>query len=856
MRCLKWAESIGETCKSQVKRVKSQVKLPKILGSFFILRVMNFEEFKRDLNLAVTEEMVKATYARYFNVKYNTANAHDLYNEKVLFEFKTDKNLKNLKGLATVLAQALYYIHRIKFQNAHKNIPHYICLADKNEAVLSETNKWSNYYSSDAYDWQRAASKPDPLLVDHLVKEPETANIHVFEILKKQEHNTFKRILDTALNPQLSFEFGDKKVISEENFEAVYEHWKSIIGPYIVNGYKPSFYFLANIQREKIILDRENGKVVFTFEDQNSKTQKVLMKDYDYFWDNYEYVTKAEDINGIHSKLDRLSDESQRRFEGEFYTPLLFAQKAIDYWAETLGKNWYKTGKFRIWDMAAGTGNLEYHLPAEAYKYLYMSTLHGGEVDHLKKVFPAATCFQYDYLNDDIDFLFMENGLPFEPNWKLPEKLRKDLANPEITWIVYINPPFATAQNAKQKDSKTGVSKTRLELVMDRENIGHAKRELFAQFMYRIGKELPKKTFLGMFSKLKYLNSPDNADFRNKYFDFKFERGFIFKSTNFQGVTGQYPICFLIWDLSENGNQKIIPIDIADNNAKTIGTKYLRLINKKEVLNNWFERPKNSNEHILPPLSNALTVKTDNTDTRHRARPDFLGSVCSKGNDFQNAKYVTILSSPSVSAGAFTVTPEIFEKAMTLFAVRKIPRPTWLNDRDQFLIPTSEPTAEFMNDCVVWSLFSGSNNSSALRNVKYQNETYQIQNNFYPFLLGDLKNWEIKDPDIRMQLLHDTDRFAALWIKTNEISEEAKAVLEKAKKVYKIFYSNLNILPTQKWKIETWDAGWYQIRRCLGENYLANEEMLQLRDAMGELSAKIFPFIEIYGFLDRDEILE
>lgn len=35
-----------------------------------------------------------------------------------------------------------------------------------------------------------------------------------------------------------------------------------------------------------------------------------------------------------------------------------------------------------------------------------------------------------------------------------------------------------------------------------------------------------------------------------------------------------------------------------------------------------------------------------------------------------------------------------------------------------------------------------------------------------------------------------------------------------------------------------------------------NEEMLQLRDAMGELSAKIFPFIEIYGFLDRDEILE
>lgn len=75
---------------------------------------------------------------------------------------------------------------------------------------------------------------------------------------------------------------------------------------------------------------------------------------------------------------------------------------------------------------------------------------------------------------------------------------------------------------------------------------------------------------------------------------------------------------FSFWDLSENGNQKIIQIDIADNNAKTIGTKYLR--HQQEVLNNWFERPKNSNEHILPPLSNTLTVKTDNTDTRRIER--------------------------------------------------------------------------------------------------------------------------------------------------------------------------------------------------------------------------------------------
>lgn len=75
-------------------------------------------------------------------------------------------------------------------------------------------------------------------------------------------------------------DFGDKKVINEDNFEAVFDHWKNVIGPYIVNGYKPSFYFLANIQRDKVIIDKDNSRVVFTFEDKNSKIQKVLMKDY------------------------------------------------------------------------------------------------------------------------------------------------------------------------------------------------------------------------------------------------------------------------------------------------------------------------------------------------------------------------------------------------------------------------------------------------------------------------------------------------------------------------------------------------------------------------------------------------
>lgn len=346
---------------------------------------MNFEEFKNGLDNAVTEEVVKAIYAKYFNIKYNTSNHHDLYTPQVFFEFKTRKNLHNLKALATTLAQSLYYIRRLKFFEVEKAIPFFICLADKNESIITPTGKWSTFYSNDSYDWERPASKPDPELIDHLVKEPEVSNIHVYKVTLKGEHAAFKKNLENALNPQLIIDFGDKKIINEENFEAVFHHWKNVIGKYIENGYKDSFYFLANIQRDKVIIDNENSRVVFTFEDKNSKTQKVLMRDYDYFWSIYEYVVNPETITGIHAKLDRLTDENQRRFEGEFYTPLRFAQKALHYFNEVLGKNWYKSGKYRIWDMASGIGNLEYHLPAQAYRYLYMSTLHASEADHLKK---------------------------------------------------------------------------------------------------------------------------------------------------------------------------------------------------------------------------------------------------------------------------------------------------------------------------------------------------------------------------------------------------------------------------------------------------------------------------------------
>ena len=134
--------------------------------------------------------------------------------------------------------------------------------------------------------------------------------------------------------------------------------------------------------------------------------------------------------------------------------------------------------------------------------------------------------------------------------------------------------------------------------------------------------------------------------------------------------------------------------------------------------------------------------------------------------------------------------------------------------------------------------------------------TFQIINNFYPFRLEELKLWEIKDPDFRQQITKDENRFVADWLSKNDLSDEAKNTIEKAKVVYQLFYSNLNQMVTNKWKIDTWDAGWYQIRRCLTEHNIATDEIKELSRANEQLANKILPQIEEFGFLDKDEVFD
>ncbi len=818
---------------------------------------------------AKTEEDVKHAWAQALKLDYDTSDDIDLYTPQVLFEFKCDANLSLRPKVAPVLAQLLYYLRRLRQSGSRRAIPPAFALIDRASVVMGHAKDWHALYAETDgwFDWDLPPSKPDARLVVKIASHPALKKLQVFGLQTDAEALAALAALDAAFSDQMSLGFTEKKPITEDNFEDVFAYWNEVFGEAVRNGFKSSRYFVSDIQPGRTQVVASQGKVFFQVGPEDVRIKRILAEDYENFWRQYDKVTDPATVRGIIAKADRLTDDLQRRKHGEFFTPLAFARKGLDYLARELGPRWWERENLRVWDMAAGTGNLQYHLPAQAWPKLYLSTLYAEEVEHGARLFPGATVFQYDYLNDDVGNVFDATAGPAgqqrlpqadRKTWKLPLALRQDLANPAIEWVILINPPFATAQQGGAGGAnKADVSKTAVRQEMHAHQLGEVSRELFSQFLFRIRHEFAgRQAWLGLFSKIKYLNATNDQKLRDTVFRFAFRRGFMFSSVNFSGTsrTGQFPVGFLIWDLAKTQalEGQRIELDVFDTEVQKIATKRVVAEHRSGFLSKWITRPPAVTR--FPPFSSAITVKTTGPDLRDRISAHFLASLMCKGNDLQNQNMTALLSGPYASAGGHSVTPENFEQALVVHAVRRLPKAQWHNDRDPFLQPAQPLPTAFVRDCVVWSLLANSNATVAMRDVAYKGQNFQIPNHLYPWTLAELRQWPLSDSDMALQLPTAQDRFAAQWLQRVQadgegLSPQAQHLLAQAQAVYRVFYAHLHQLRVSQYRIEPWDAGWWQVRSALEDRQLGTEELAQCRLAYDALKRELLPQVYSLGFL-------
>ena len=242
-------------------------------------------------------------------------------------------------------------------------------------------------------------------------------------------------------------------------------------------------------------------------------------------------------------------------------------------------------------------------------------------------------------------------------------------------------------------------------------------------------------------------------------------------------------------------------------------------------------------------MKNAVTPSTAKPKIT-KWRKDAIGyMLCDSDNPAMGQRKTSILSSAYGNGNGFYITADNLIKASIMFSVRRATKHTWLNDKDQFYVPSETPSHEFENDCLIYMLFSNSN-LSASADLEWDGKKWEVVNHFIPFEEGQVES----NDRFRSNFMHN-------FLGTRgEMSEEAKAVLLEAQALWTAYFSNKDDFATCKQLCLTHaDVGWYQVKNALKirnmKGYGVHTNFNTFESAYKKLEQKLQPqFLEL-GFL-------
>jgi len=503
-----------------------------------------------------------------------------------------------------------------------------------------------------------------------------------------------------------------------------------------------------------------------------------------------------------------------RQIKGSYFTPSIWVKKSQEYLAKAFGDNWQE--EYYVWDCAAGTGNL---LAGLTDKYhIWASTLDRQDVDVMHDRINNGVnllhehVFRFDFLNDDIS--------------QAPESLRKVIDNPQQRkrLLFYINPPYKRGR---------GVANTK----WHKDEMGEARDELFAQFLYRIYKEFPE-AIIADFSTLKILQAPNFKTFR-QLFQAKLEKMFVVPANTFDNVEGAFPIGFFVWQTSKKEMFKRIKTDVYDEAGNYQGKKTVISNDGKKLINDW------------------LNSFADN----HRAN-DVIGFLNTKSNDFQHYQRVVIGMENILSRGDVhkSITLNNLVQTSVYFAVRKCIKYTWLINRDQFFHPNRkwEKDVEFQNDCLAYTLFT--NKVSAKYGVNhwlpFREEEINARTAYDSHLLiSFMSGKKVRNAYTDLFEQFEEGKSQKTWQEgvKREFSTEAAAVFDAGRELWRYYH-----LTATTYNV---NASLYDIREYFkgrdeagkmsasSADETFNRLDATLRAALQTLASQIAPKVYDYGFL-------
>jgi len=603
-------------------------------------------------------------------------------------------------------------------------------------------------------------------------------------------YHTDSQLLREFINSNFHVErtVGSKIRIDKNNFIIVYQRWLEKVKPNIsINwlkakeeGILDKDFYLADLLSQDdvtiqnklpVILRKNHYEIVKNlYEDSFVDNNKVFFKDkqesYREFWSKYERPPKDEYVEYIIQRQDLLVPQDIRERKGSFFTPQQWVELSQSYLARTFGENWQD--EYYIWDCAAGTGNLLNGLVNK--HHIWCSTLDQQDIDTINQRIQNGAnlleshVFQFDFLNDE--------WKPQSQGGKILDDLYEIITDLEKQkkLIIYINPPYAEAGNAKTMKGtgrhKPGVAINNKAYNYFKNIIGRAAGELSTLFLAQIYDKMPTCK-IGVFSTPKFIQSPKFEKFRN-FFLASYQGGFMVPSWTFDNVKGKFGILFTIWDLSQKKVIQDIVCDIYNADSQLIGTKSFRGTSRASI-NKWIK-------------------------TTRVADKDKIGYIFWNSDNFQFQEMVFIHNSDKKDALYKSVIHvRDFPIYCVYFAVRMCIKANWINNKEKFYYPDDEWEKDiaFISDCVIFTLFHRRNFVS----IK------EGPNHWIPFP-EDMVNAKAKyEYHTMIDILEGRVSFSYSFMKVEQfrildyLSEEANQVYRVGLELWRYYHAQPNANP-------------------------------------------------------------
>lgn len=703
------------------------------------------------------------------------------------------------------------------------------------------------------FNWKQTPSAVDTKTIETVRNTIDASRIFTFyfDTDRTELKNFIKANFNLDANTNLF-----STLIDKNNFIFVYQKWQKMVMPYIAADWellKKNYsiydrdFFLAELNiDDNGTTEAHDDKIVnrdfyITFDSKSDKPYQLKRTDnfgmefvipfgfkkdglrhYTDFWKRYCRPPQNEYWDYIVERVDLLVPQDVRERKGSYFTPQIWVEKSQQYLSDVLGENWQD--EYYIWDCCAGTGNMEVGL---TNKYnVWASTIDQQDVDVMRERIRNGAnlldshVFQFDFLNDDFS--------------KCPQGLQDIINDPEKRkkLVIYINPPYVEGTTATTVtgtgSNKPGVATSHKTYERYKNIIGKATNEVYAQFFIRVYKELPS-AMLAEFSTLKILQSVSFTEFRETFLA-KLEKLFLVPSKTFDNVSGDFPIGFFIWNtiVKEKFNGTIA--EAYNANGSFYGYKKV-LVDDSKYISGWYSQyyDKSGSE---------------------------VGIMNTRGNDFQNQKYIRITSMNNHNHTNIITANNLVVSSIYL-AVRQCIKHEWLNDRDQFFYPKDgwKTDFEFQTNCLIYTLFHGQNKITATQGVNHWipftesqvNAKERFESHFMSdFLAGKIAMEKPKDLF--------TDASVGTSISPLQFTGEAKAVLDAGRELWRYYHEQPDI---------NVNASLYDIRehfkgrndkgkvnsRCNDEKY--NELNDILTDSLDNLANKIVNKVYEYGFLKK-----